>query len=122
MPVDSADRTHSSRRLASVIAADVVGYVRLMELDEQGTHTRLRSLRTDVMVPLIAGRNGKIVKNTGDGFIAMFDDGRNALESAIDMQRGVIQREHEVPSDRRINFRMGINVAEVIVEGEDDIY
>jgi adenylate cyclase len=117
----SGTTTHLNRLWASVVAADVVGYTRLMELDELGIHRRLMSLRSDVLLPHIAGRNGRIVKNTGDGFLAMFADPRKALEFAIDMQRQVIQREQIQAADQRINFRLGINVAEVIVE-DHDIY
>jgi adenylate cyclase len=114
-----AQTTPLQRRLASVLAADVVGYTRLMELDEQGTHSRLMNLRFDIMQPLLASRQGRIVKNTGDGFMAMFETAHAALQSAKDMQRAVTDAEAGVPADRRIAFRMGVNVADVIVEDHD---
>ncbi|HMA74039.1 MAG TPA: adenylate/guanylate cyclase domain-containing protein [Xanthobacteraceae bacterium] len=116
--------THSAgsrHRLASVLAADVVGYTRLMELDEENTHSRLMNLRFSIMEPIITGRQGKIVKNTGDGFLAMFESTHAAMLSAIDMQRAVTKLESEEPPDRRIAFRMGVNIADVIVE-DHDIY
>jgi TolB-like protein/class 3 adenylate cyclase/tetratricopeptide (TPR) repeat protein len=107
--------------MASVIAADVVGYSRLMQLDEQGTHARFMRLRSEAIDPLIRDKDGRIVKNTGDGFLAMFADARAALEAAIGLQRRVIDLEKDVPIERRINFRMGVNASDVIVE-DHDIY
>lgn len=111
----------SQRRLASVLAADVVGYTRLMELDEQGTHARLMRLRETVVLPEIARHHGRLVKNTGDGFLAMFDSARSATECGIAIQRGTLAQEMGIVPDRRIIFRMGVNVSEVIVE-DHDIY
>jgi adenylate cyclase len=121
MAGDSGHNAVLHQRLASVLAADVVGYTRLMELDERGTHSRLMNLRFAIMQPIIGERQGKIVKNTGDGFMAMFDGARAALESAIAMQHAVTEREADQPPDRRIAFRMGLNIADVIVE-DHDIY
>jgi adenylate cyclase len=118
---DSGHNSILHQRLASVLAADVVGYTRLMELDERGTHSRLMNLRFAIMQPIIGERQGKIVKNTGDGFMAMFESARAAMESAIVMQRAVTEREADQPPDRRIAFRMGLNIADVIVE-DHDIY
>src|SRR5436190_1921961 len=114
----TAPRHH---RLAAVLAADVVGYTRLMELDEEGTHSRLMNLRFSVMQPIMTRQQGRIVKNTGDGFMAMFETAEAALQSAKDMQCAVTGAEASVPIDRRITFRMGVNVADVIVE-DHDIY
>ena len=114
----TAPRHH---RLAAVLAADVVGYTRLMELDEEGTHSRLMNLRFSVMQPIMTRQQGRIVKNTGDGFMAMFETAEAALQSAKDMQCAVTGAEATVPIDRRITFRMGVNVADVIVE-DHDIY
>src|SRR5215468_7786887 len=111
----------SHYRLASVLAADVVGYTRLMELDEENTHSRLMNLRFSIMEPIIVYREGRIVKNTGDGFLAMFESTHAAMQSAIDMQRAVTKLESDEPPDRRIAFRMGVNIADVIVE-DHDIY
>jgi len=121
MAGDSGRASILEQRLAAVLAADVVGYARLMELDEQGTHSRLMNLRFSIMQPIVGEHRGRVVKNTGDGFIAMFQDAHAAMQSAIDMQRAVTEREAGQPPDRRIAFRMGVNVAEVIVE-DHDIY
>jgi adenylate cyclase len=121
MAGDSGHRSVFQHRLASVLAADVVGYTRLMELDERGTHSRLMNLRFSTLHPIIRERQGTIVKNTGDGFMAMFESARAALESAIAMQRAVTEREADQLPDRRIAFRMGLNIADVIVE-DHDIY
>src|SRR5262245_53713138 len=109
------------RRSATILAADVVGYSRLMEADEEDTHARLMHLRFSLMEPLIALHRGRVIKNTGDGFLAMFDGATEGLAAAREMQRAVVADETEVPAQRRIAFRMGINVADVIVE-DHDIY
>src|SRR5260370_21004929 len=113
MAGDSGHNLVLHQRLASVLAADVVGYTRLMELDERGTHSRLMNLRFAIMQPIIGERQGKIVKNTGDGFMAMFDGARAPLESAIAMQQAGTEREADQPPDRRLPFRMGLNSAVV---------
>ena len=116
-PVDG----FAERRLATVLVADVVGYSRLMEADERSTHARLMHLRFSVMEPVIAQHLGRVIKNTGDGFVAMFDGAGGALEAAHKMQQAVTVAEAEIPAGQRIAFRMGINVADVIVE-DHDIY
>src|SRR5215468_6011299 len=121
MAGDSGQNPVLHQRLACILAADVVGYTRLMERDERDTHSRLMELRFSIMQPLIGERQGRIVKNTGDGFMAMFECPRAAMESAIAMQRAVTEREADLPPDRRIAFRMGLNIADVIVE-DHDIY
>jgi class 3 adenylate cyclase/TolB-like protein/Flp pilus assembly protein TadD len=110
-----------ARRPATILAADVVGYSRLMEADENATHARLMHLRFSVMEPVIGLHRGRVIKNTGDGFMAMFDCAVAGLEAAKEMQRSVMIAEAEVPAERQISFRMGINVADVIVE-DHDIY
>jgi adenylate cyclase len=109
------------RRSATILAADVVGYSRLMEADEEGTHARLMHLRFSLMEPVIGLHRGRVIKNTGDGFLAMFDHAVAGLEAAQELQRAAMVAEAEVAAERRIVFRMGINVAEVIVE-DHDIY
>ena len=121
MAGDSGQNSVLHQRLACILAADVVGYTRLMERDERDTHSRLMELRFSIMQPLVGERQGRIVKNTGDGFMAMFECPRAAMESAIAMQRAVTEREADLPPDRRIAFRMGLNIADVIVE-DHDIY
>lgn len=114
-----SDGPSGERRLAAILAADVVGYTRLMESDERGTHTRLMDLRFSVMEPIIAQHHGGVAKNTGDGFIAVFAGANSAMQAAMQMQRAVMGREAETPADRRIAFRMGLNIADVIVENHD---
>jgi adenylate cyclase len=114
-----SDGPPGERRLAAILAADVVGYTRLMESDERGTHARLMDLRFSVMEPIIAQHHGGVAKNTGDGFIAVFAGANSAMQAAMQMQRAVMGREAETPADRRIAFRMGLNIADVIVENHD---
>lgn len=107
------------RRPAAILAADVVGYTRLMEADEAGTHGRLMGMRATVELPAIERQGGRLIKNTGDGFLAMFGDATSAMHAAMEIQRGAMSAEAEVPPHLRIAFRMGVNVAEVIVEDHD---
>ena len=109
----------SVRRLTAILAADVAGYSRLMGEDEEGTHERLQAHLRDLVNPKIAEDRGRIVKNTGDGFLAEFASVVDAVRCAIEVQRGMIDREPEVPEARRIRFRIGINLGDVIAEGED---
>jgi TolB-like protein/class 3 adenylate cyclase/Flp pilus assembly protein TadD len=105
----------STRRLAAILAADVAGYSRLMGVDEEGTHERLQAHLRE----LIAEHRGRTVKNTGDGVLAGFASVVNAVATAI--QRGMVEREPEKPDERRIRFRIGVNLGDVIVE-EHDIF
>ena len=109
------------RRLAAILAADVVGYSRLVGVDEAGTVTRLRTLRTEFIEPLIAEYSGRLVKLMGDGALVAFTSAIDAVECAVAMQRGVAERAAGEPGARRIRFRIGINVGDVIVDG-DDLY
>ena len=109
------------RRLAAILAADVAGYSRLMGTDEEGTHERLRTLFREFIEPKIAEHRGRIVKNTGDGLLADFASVVDAARCAAEVQRGMIDRELEVPEEQRLRFRIGINLADVIVE-EHDIF
>lgn len=108
-------------RPAAILAADVVGYSRLMEADEDGTHARLMHLRFDVIEPIVARYSGRVVKNTGDGFLAMFETAEQGLRAAKEAQSGVTAAEKGRPADKRLAFRMGLNAANVIVE-DHDIY
>jgi adenylate cyclase len=110
-----------TRRLAAILAADVAGYSRLMEADEEGTHERLQAHLRELVEPKIAEHRGRIVKNTGDGFLAEFPSVVDAARCAVEIQRGMAEREPEVPEDRRIRFHIGINLGDVIVE-EHDIF
>jgi adenylate cyclase len=107
------------RRLAAILAADVAGYGRLMGADEEGTHKRLKAHLRQLIDPRIKEHRGRIVKNTGDGLLAEFSSAVNAVRCAAEIQRGMVDREAEVTEDRRIKFRIGINLGDVIVESED---
>jgi TolB-like protein/class 3 adenylate cyclase/tetratricopeptide (TPR) repeat protein len=109
------------RRLTAILAADVAGYSRLMGADEEGTHERLKGHLGELINPKIAEHRGRIVKNTGDGFLAEFASVVDAVRCAVEVQRGMTEREPEVPEEQRIRFRIGINLGDVIVE-EDDIF
>jgi len=110
-----------TRRLAAILAADVAGYSRLMGADEEGTHERLKAHLQELVDPKIKEHRGRIVKNTGDGFLAEFPSVIDAVRCAVEVQRGMIDRNAETPEDKRITFRVGINLGDVIVE-PDDIY
>jgi adenylate cyclase len=107
------------RRLAAILAADVAGYSRLMGADEEGTHERLKAHRRELVDPKISEHSGRIVKTTGDGLLAEFPSVVDAVRCAAELQRAMIDREAGIPEDRRIRFRVGINLGDVIVEGGD---
>ena len=109
------------RQLAAILAADVVGYSRLMESHEEDTYARLTQLRSEILDPGVAERHGRIVKNTGDGFLATFDTARDAASCALSLQAAVAASTFGQPADERISFRMGLNAADIIVE-EHDVY
>src|SRR5882757_2170205 len=109
------------RRLAAILAADVVGYTRLMEAHEEDTHIQLMQLRSEVLDPGVTAQHGKIVKNTGDGFLATFDTARDATRCALSLQQAVAAHTARMPADQRISFRMGLNAADIILE-KDDVY
>jgi TolB-like protein/class 3 adenylate cyclase len=111
----------SVRRLTAILAADVAGYSRLMGMDEEGTHQRLQAHLSELVNPKIGEHRGRIVKNTGDGLLAEFASVVDAVRSAVEIQRGMIDREPEVPEEKRIRFRIGVNLGDVIAE-KDDIY
>ena len=97
----------SPRRLAAILAADVVGYSRLMGADEEGTHERLKAHLQELVDPKIRERHGRVVKNTGDGLLAEFASVVDAVRCAVEVQRGMIDREPEIREEQRIRFRMG---------------
>jgi len=109
------------RRLAAILAADVAGYSQLMGKDEEGTHERLKAHLGQLVEPKIKGHRGRIVKNTGDGMLVEFPSVVDAVRCAVEVQRGMVDREPEVPEERRIRFRIGINLGDVIIE-EHDIF
>ena len=107
------------RKLTTILAADVVGYTALMERDEKGTHERLMAGRKELFEPEIARHHGRIFKLMGDGMLAEFGSVVDAVECAASLQRGLAERNANVPEDRRVQVRIGINLGEVIVEGDD---
>ena len=110
-----------TRKLAAILVADVVGYSRLAGADEDRTLARLRGLRSDLIDPAIAAHHGRIVKRTGDGSIVEFRSVVDAVRCAIEMQNGLIERNPGVPDDRRIEFRVGIHVGDVVEESDGDL-
>jgi adenylate cyclase len=113
--------TNLERRLSAILAADVVGYSRLMGTNEVGTLTSLKGHRAELIDPTIAEHQGRIVKLTGDGMLVEFSSVVSAVECAAEVQREMRDRNSEVPEDRRIEFRIGINLGDVIVD-DDDIF
>jgi adenylate cyclase len=111
----------ATRRLAAILAADVAGYSRLMGADEEGTHERLKAHLAELVNPKIAEHRGRVVKNTGDGFLAEFASVVDAVRCAVEMQRGMVERNTGIGAAERIEFRIGINLGDVIVE-EHDIF
>src|SRR5215469_7184909 len=107
------------RRLAAILAADVAGYSRLMGQDEEGTHARVQAHLSELVDPKMKEHHGRTVKNTGDGLLAEFPSVVDAVRCAVEVQRGMVDREPEVADERRIKFRIGVNLGDVIVEDED---
>ena len=107
------------RRLAAIFAADMVGYSRLMEADERGTIARQKAHRAELIDPKITEHHGRIVKTTGDGMLVEFASVVDAVECAVAIQRAMVQREVDVPEDRRIRYRVGINLGDIVIDGDD---
>ena len=105
--------------MAAILAADVVGYSRLVGVDEEGTLAALNVHRAELIKPALAAHHGRLVKTTGDGFLVEFASVVDALRCAIEWQQGMARRNADIPEDRRIVFRIGINLGDVVVEGED---
>jgi len=115
----SLSATDSIRRLAAILALDVAGYSRLMGTDEEGTHERLKAHHRQLLTPTVRERRGRIVKTTGDGMLVEFPSVVDAVHCAAEIQRGMIDREPQLPDERRIKFRIGINLGDIIAEGGD---
>ena len=109
----------AERRLAAILVADIVGYSRLIESDEEGTRARVRSFHAELIDPRIAADGGRIVKTTGDGILVEFPSAVDAVRNALDIQGALRRRNADVSEETRIEFRFGINVGDVIVEGDD---
>ncbi len=107
------------RRLAAILTADVVGYSRLIRADEEGTIAALKALRADIIDPKIAEYHRRIVKLMGDGMLAEFASAVDAVRAAVETQRAVAERNADLPEDRRIEFRIGINLGDVVIDGDD---
>src|SRR5467141_1268637 len=114
-----AGQARVERRLAAILAADVVGYSRLIEGDEEGTLRRLKSLRGEVIDAKIAEHRGRIVKTTGDGLLVEFASVVDALRCAAEVQAAMAESNASLPPDSRIEFRIGINVGDIVVEDGD---
>ena len=117
--MEPAGQVRVERRLAAILAADVAGYSRLIEADEEGTLGRLKSLRAEIIDPKIAGLRGRIVKTTGDGLLVEFASIVDALRCAAEMQAAMAESNNPLPSDRRIDLRIGIDVGDIVVEDGD---
>src|ERR1700720_714593 len=117
----NSGRERVDRRLAALWAADVVGYSRLMGEDEEGTLAALKAIRRELTDPRIVEHRGRIVKTTGDGLLAEFASVVDAVRCAVDVQRGMATRNAEVIEDKRIEFRIGVHVGDIIIE-DDDIF
>ena len=110
-----------TRKIAAILIADVVGYSRLVGTDEDRTLSRLRGLRSDLIDPAIAVHHGRIVKRTGDGSLIEFRSVVDAVRCAIEVQNGLIERNAGLPPERRIEFRVGIHLGDVVEEADGDL-
>src|SRR5271168_738796 len=111
----------STRRLTAILAADVVGYSRLMGADEEGTHERFKAHLRELLDPKIREHHGRIIKTTGDGVLAEFASVVDAVRCAGEIQRAMADRDLDLAEERRLRFRIGVNLGDVIADG-DDIY
>jgi adenylate cyclase len=109
----------TTRRLAAILAADVAGYSRLIGADESGTLKALRAIRSELIDPTLAAHNGRLVKTTGDGLLVEFASVVDALRCAIEVQAGMVERNAAASDDRRIEYRIGINMGDIVVEDGD---
>ena len=109
----------ATRRLAAILAADVAGYSRLIGADEGGTLQALKAIRAELIDPTIAAHNGRLVKTTGDGLLVEFSSVVGALRCATEVQAGLAERNATTPTEKRIEFRIGINVGDIVVEDGD---
>ena len=109
----------AERRLTAILAADIAGYSRLMGADEEGTLAQLKACRRELVDPKIVDHRGRIVKTTGDGMLVEFRSIVEAVVCAVEVQRGMFDRNATVPEDRRIVFRIGINVGDILIDGDD---
>ncbi len=114
--------SRAERRLAAIMATDVVGYSRLIERDEDRTLARLKALRRELLEPSVAEYQGRVVKLTGDGALCEFASVVDAVRCAVLVQRGVAERERDAPEEERIRLRIGVNLGDVVHEADGDLY
>jgi formylglycine-generating enzyme required for sulfatase activity/class 3 adenylate cyclase len=112
-------REQTPRRLAAIVAGDISGYSRLMQIDEEGTHNRVKRIERDLIEPSINEHHGKLVKTTGDGFIAIFDSPVEAVRCSIVIQQNLVGRNTSLPKHHWIEYRIGVNLGDVIIEAGD---
>jgi adenylate cyclase len=110
-----------TRKLAAILVADVAGYSRLTSVDEEGTLAQLRTLRGELFTPVVASHNGRVVKRTGDGAIVEFRSVVEAVRCAIEVQRGMVERNAGASDDSRIDYRVGIHLGDVVEEDDGDL-
>ena len=119
MPSHSVSVHQIERQLIAILAADIAGYSRLVGADEEGTHAQLRACRRELIEPCIAAHQGGVVKTTGDGMLVRFASPVEATRCAVEVQQGMTERNSDLPAHRRLEFRIGINLGDVIVENDD---
>jgi adenylate cyclase len=119
LAVEPLNDAHPERRLSAILAADVAGYSQLVGLDEEGTIGQLRAHRAQLFDPQVTAHRGRIVKTTGDGLLAEFTSVVDAVRCAVEVQRGMVTRNAQVAQDRRLEFRIGVHVGDIVVEGDD---
>lgn len=119
--IGEPSREPMPRRLAAIVAGDISGYSRLMQIDEEGTHNRVKRIERDLIEPSIREHNGRLVKTTGDGFIAIFDSPVEAVRASIVIQQNLVGRNASLPKHHWIEYRIGVNLGDVIIE-TDDVY
>ena len=110
-----------TRKLVAILAADIVGFSRLAGADEEGTLARLRALRSELVDPTIADHNGRVVKRVGDGLIVEFRSVVDAVRCAISLQKGVAERDADLPPERLMRFRIGVHVGDAVEEADGDL-
>ena len=107
------------RRLVAILVADVVGYSRLMHTDEEGTLAQVKAYQKELFEPTVAKFGGRLVKSTGDGVLIEFPSAVDAVRNAVTIQRALSKRNSDIPDDRRIELRIGVNIGDLIVDGDD---
>src|SRR5260370_1660874 len=117
--MNSGQRERVERRLAAILAVDVAGYSRLMGEDEEGTLAALKAIRRDLVDPKVTEHRGRIVKTTGDGLLVEFASILDAVRCAVEVQRAMVERNAEMQATKRIEFRIGINLGDILIDGDD---